>query len=56
MESFRMYKNYGIRYYQITGTTVVEDCGLFVLKTFRYVGEIEGSRLAEIFIDNLQRG
>lgn len=51
MESFQYYKEYGIRYYSLTGTTVVETLG-FAMKVFRGKGEAEGLKLAKEYIDN----
>ncbi len=52
METYQSYKGYGIRYYEATGTTVVENCG-FPLKTFRGQGESKGLELAKKYIDEM---
>lgn len=52
MEKFYYYEGYGIRYIQITGTTLVEDNGV-ELTRFTALGEIDGDAKAREFIDSI---
>jgi hypothetical protein len=52
MEVFSWYKGFGIRYYQIGGTTDIEEGG-FPIKSFEGKGEIEGRKMAEKYIDDM---
>jgi len=53
VETYHHYRDFGIRYVQLTGTTTVEDCG-HTLKEFVGKGEIEGKRLAKKWIDDIK--
>ena len=50
METFDNYRSFGIRYYSLTGTTVVEDMGL-EQKRFQGLGQNEGEKQAKKYID-----
>jgi hypothetical protein len=50
METFYIYKGYGLRYYQILGTTAVELNGL-PIKVFPRLGELDGKKAAEKWVD-----
>ena len=51
METFQYYNGYGIRYYEISGTTDVEMYG-FVLARFSRLGESKGLEEAKKYIDD----
>jgi hypothetical protein len=52
VELFHYYKNYGVRYKSISGTTTVEYLGEPVTM-FHGMGEIKGKEEAHSFIDRL---
>ena len=53
METYHQYKGYGVRYYQVSGTTHVEDNG-HPIKAFKWCGEITGRECAHTYIDRLE--
>ncbi len=52
MQTYQSYKGYGITYYSMSGTTIVDKYG-FEIKVFSRLGEMDGENKAKIFIDSL---
>lgn len=53
MGSFQYYKGYEIIYYELTGTTCVQNHFGFVIKRFEGLGEVLGLQKSKSFIDTL---
>lgn len=53
METYHNYKGYGVTYYSLGGTTVVDFYGL-ELKSFFGIGELAGKDKAHIYIDKIE--
>ncbi len=51
METYQNYKGFGITYYQISGTTIVDYNGTEI-KTFPRLGESAGEEAAKKYIDS----
>jgi hypothetical protein len=54
MESYHLYRDFGVTYYQLTGTTEVSDGGQ-VLCLWERHNEMDGKELAHKYIDDLWR-
>lgn len=53
METYHNYKGYGVTYYSMGGTTVVDLHGL-ELKSFVGIGELIGKDKAHAYIDKIE--